>query len=124
MDLTDMIVAVIGAVATALGTYFVKRYLIPWLEEKKLMDVACIVVDSVEALFGRYNGLVKWEEAIARMQQRGFNVDSGEVIDALMAAWQDLDLRQHAAGVKDPEWVEDKNELDEKENPGSVENIP
>ena len=102
MDWTEMLVAAIGLVATALGSCFVRRYLIPWLQEKNLMDVATMVVDAVEALYGRFNGAAKWEEALEKMAEYGFSVNNSLVLDALMAAWQQLDLRQLAAGAKMP----------------------
>jgi hypothetical protein len=35
------------------------------------------------------------------MQTKGFDVDSNEVIAALKAAWETLDLQQITAGVKE-----------------------
>lgn len=103
IDWTDVVVAVIGVIGTAvsalLGRVWVK-YVRPWLEQRDLMDAAKIVVESVEALAGRYMGEEKWKMALDRMAARGFNIDSDAVIDALKAEWKRLDLDMMIAGEK------------------------
>ena len=103
IDWTALVVAVIGVIGTAvsalLGRVWVK-YVRPWLEQRDLMDAAKIVVESVEALAGRYMGEEKWKMALDRMAARGFNIDSDAVIDALKAEWKRLDLDMMIAGEK------------------------
>lgn len=102
-DWTPVLVIVIGAgaglVSLTIG-YLWKFYLRPWLQERNLLAAAEAVVYTVEALLGRYCGDDKWKLALEKMRQRGFNVNSESVIDALKAAWKQLDLKQLLAGEK------------------------
>ena len=104
IDWTALVVAVIGVIGTAvsalLGRVWV-RYVKPWLEQRDLTDAAKIVVEAVEALLGRYCGEEKWRLALEKMADRGFYTDSQQVIDALTAAWKQLDMAMIAAGEKD-----------------------
>lgn len=104
IDWTALVVAVIGVIGTALsaliGRVWVK-YVCPWLEQRDLTDAAKIVVEAVEAIFGRYCGEQKWQAALEKMVERGFNIDSDIVLDALKAAWKQLDMAMIAAGEKD-----------------------
>ena len=104
IDWTALMVAVIGVIGTALsallGRVWVK-YVKPWLEQRDLTDAAKIVVEAVEALLGRYCGEDKWKLALEKMADRGFYTDSQQVIDALKAAWKQLDMAMIAAGEKD-----------------------
>ena len=104
IDWTALVVAVIGVIGTALsallGRVWVK-YVKPWLSQRDLTDAAKIVVEAVEALLGRYCGEEKWELALQKMADRGFYTDSQQVIDALKAAWKQLDMAMIAAGEKD-----------------------
>lgn len=104
IDWTALVVAVIGVIGTAvsalLGRVWVK-YVRPWLSQRDLTDAAKIVVEAVEALLGRYCGKEKWELALQKMADRGFYTDSQQVIDALKAAWKQLDMAMIAAGEKD-----------------------
>ena len=77
------------------------KYVKPWLEQRDLTDAAKIVVEAVEALLGRYCGEDKWKLALEKMAERGFYTDSQQVIDALKAAWKQLDMAMIAAGEKD-----------------------
>ncbi len=104
IDWTALVVAVIGVIGTAasalIGRVWV-NYVRPWLEKRDLTDAAEIVVDAVEALLGRYCGEDKWKLALEKMAERGFYTDSQQVIDALKAAWKQLDMAMIAAGEKD-----------------------
>ena len=104
IDWTALVVAVIGVIGTALsallGRVWVK-YVKPWLEQRDLTDAAKIVVEAVEALLGRYCGEDKWKLALEKMAERGFYTDSQQVIDALKAAWKQLDMAMIAAGEKE-----------------------
>ena len=104
IDWTALVVAMIGVIGTAasalLGRVWVK-YVKPWLEQRDLTDAAKIVVEAVEALLGRYYGEDKWKLALEKMAERGFYTDSQQVIDALKAAWKQLDMAMIAAGEKD-----------------------
>lgn len=104
IDWTALVVAVIGVIGTAvsalLGRVWVK-YVRPWLSQRGLTDAAKIVVEAVEALLGRYCGEDKWKLALEKMTDRGFYTDSQQVIDALKAAWKQLDMAMIAAGEKD-----------------------
>lgn len=104
IDWTALVVAVIGVIGTLasalIGRVWVK-YVRPWLSQRDLTDAAKIVVEAVEALLGRYCGEDKWKLALQKMADRGFYTDSQQVIDALKAAWKQLDMAMIAAGEKD-----------------------
>ena len=103
-DWTALVVWLVGAVSTALVGLLTRVWLAhvkPWLQEKGLMDAADIVVNAVEALIGRGNGKEKLALALEKMGERGFNVNSHIVMEAILAAWQQLNLSQIMVGVKD-----------------------
>lgn len=109
IDWTGVLVALIGAAGTLLSgvlAYACKRYIAPWLAQRGLAEAAAIVVGAVEAILGRGfgdegKGRDKWNLALAKMAERGFDIDSHAVLDALEAAWIQLDLTQITAGAKD-----------------------
>ena len=96
-DLTDVLIAVVLAVAG----YVWRKWVRPWLESKQLMDEAKIVVNAVEALIGRGKGTEKWKLAVEKMNAYGFNVDADIVLDALRTAWRNMNTEQLAAGEKE-----------------------
>lgn len=103
IDWTPLVVAVIGVIGTALSAVIARvwvRYVKPWLEKRNLTDAAKIVVEAVEAILGRYCGAEKWKLALEKMEARGFNIDSDVVLDALRAAWRQLDMAMIASGEK------------------------
>lgn len=106
LDLTGVIetgVALVAAVVLCLTTYVWRRWIQPWLVQNELMEVAEIVVNAVEAIVGRYNGEQKWAMALEKMEKEyGFDVNNAAVLDALRAAWKQLDLSMLTAGEKHP----------------------
>ncbi len=103
VDWTALVVAVIGVIGTALSALLARvwvRWVRPWLEKRDLTDAAKIVVEAVEALLGRYCGAEKWQLALEKMAERGFNVNADDVLDALRAAWKQLDMAMIASGEK------------------------
>ena len=104
IDWTALVVAVIGVIGTALSALIGRvwvNYVRPWLSQRELTDAAKIVVEAVEALLGRYCGEDKWKLALEKMQERGFNIDSDIVMDALRSAWKQLDIAQMESGEKE-----------------------
>lgn len=104
VDWTALVVAVIGTAAAFLGACLRQvwvKHVRPWLEQRNLSDAARIVVDAVEALLGRYCGEDKWRMALRKMQERGFNVDEEQVVDALHAAWYQLNQAMILSGEKE-----------------------
>ena len=104
VDWTALVVAVIGTAAAFLGACLRQvwvKYVRPWLEQRDLSDAAKIVVNAVEALLGRYCGEDKWRMALRKMQERGFNVDEEQVVDALHAAWYQLNQAMILSGEKE-----------------------
>lgn len=104
VDWTALVVAVIGTAAAFLGACLRQvwvKHVRPWLEQRDLSDTARIVVDAVEALLGRYCGEDKWRMALRKMQERGFNVDEDQVVDALHAAWYQLNQAMILSGEKE-----------------------
>ena len=100
LDWTTILVLLIGLVFTIL-TGLVTKQLIPWLKEKKLYDAAMVAVNAAEALYGRYHGEEKLEAALGSLAALGYDVDSRVVIDALTAAWNEMDRAMIDAGEKE-----------------------
>ena len=109
--LTQVVIWVLCGVLTALGavaTWAAKRYVIPWLKDvavpwlmqHQLLEAARVAVEYAEAVVGRFNGEEKLKLALTVLESRGWNIDSDEVLQAVKAKWQEMDLAQVAAGVK------------------------
>lgn len=104
VDWTQVVVSIIGALAAAMSALLARvwmRYVRPWLLKRDMIDAAKIAVEAAEAMLGRYLGEDKWQYALNRMKEMGFNIQSDVVLDALKAAWKQLDLKQLASGEKD-----------------------
>lgn len=99
MDLTQIIVAALALIGTVLGT-LITYQLVPWLKSKNLYEAAVVAVNAAEALYGRYNGKDKLASALETLRQQGYKVDSAEVINAVQAAWKQLDLAMYDSGEK------------------------
>lgn len=97
---TEIIVLVIGIVFSILGSLLTKQ-LIPWLKEKKLYDAAIVAVDAAEALYGRYHGEEKLKAALDSLATKGYDIESKTVIEALNAAWKNLDWTMYSIGEKE-----------------------
>ena len=103
IDWTPLVVAVIGVIGTAMSAVIARvwvRWVRPWLEKRNLTDAAKIVVEAVEAILGRYCGAEKWKLALEKMEARWFNIDSDVVLDAMRAAWQQLNRDMIESGEK------------------------
>ena len=103
VDWTQVVVSIIGALAAAMSALLARvwmRYVRPWLEKRDMIDAAKIAVGAAEAMLGRYLGENKLKYALNRMKDMGFNIESEVVLDALRAAWKQLDLKQLASGEK------------------------
>lgn len=77
------------------------KYVKPWLVSHHLYEAATIAVSAAEAIYGRYNGDQKLEEALEQLRKAGWDVSSASVINAVKAAWQKLNTSQIAAGEKE-----------------------
>lgn len=99
-DWTQIIILLIGIVFSVLGTLVAKQ-LIPWLKDKKLYDAAVVAVDAAEALYGRYHGEEKLKTALDSLAAKGYKIDSKAVIEALNAAWKNLDSAMFFSGEKE-----------------------
>ncbi len=108
---TQVVIWVLCGALTVLGgiaTWAAKRYVIPWVQEvaapwlkqHQLLEAAKVAVEYAEAVVGRFNGEEKLKLALTVLESKGWNVKSEEVLQAVKAKWQELDLAQVAAGVK------------------------
>lgn len=109
IDWTPLIEAIIAIAGAALVSICYK-YVVPWLRENHQLIAAQIAVEAAEAAFGRYNGEEKWRAALESLKQKGFNINSEEVIAAVKAAWKQLDQKQLTAGEKVVDECEKKSE--------------
>lgn len=106
---TSIVTGFIAVILTVLSRLTVK-YAVPWMKKHNLMQAAEIAVNAAEAIYGRYNGDKKLNAAIDMLKQQGFAVDNIEVIHALKAAWEQLNLNMMLAGAKEPEQAKEVNE--------------
>ncbi len=97
LDLTPLLQAAIGLAAAAIAAY-----VIPWLQQKKLMNYAHIAVYAAEKLIGPHMGEDKLEAAKAYLAKWGYNVDTDKVRAAIEAAVQQLTLEQAKQEEKPP----------------------
>ena len=99
MDLTQIIVSAIGLIGTVLGV-LITYHLIPWLKSKNLYEAAVVAVNAAEALYGRYHGEEKLKAALNILAEKGYKIESQTVINAVQAAWKQLDLAMYDSGEK------------------------
>lgn len=97
---TAILTAVI-IVVTFLFNRLYRRTIRPYIEQAGLVDAAMIAVEAAEALYGRGHGEEKLKCAIDQLKADGWNVETNEVLNAISAAWQELDIKQIAAGIKE-----------------------
>ena len=88
---TPIVVAVIGIFGCAI-VGLISKYAVPWLKEHNLVQCAQVAVMAAEAIYGRYNGGEKLKKALETLKNKGWDISSAEVIDAVNAAWKQLDL--------------------------------
>ena len=93
-------VIVLGTALLAGIAYLWRRQVLPFLEQHALIEEAKLIVNCVEAAFGRGQGREKWEAAMAKMEEHGWNIDRKEVRESLEAAWEILNISQIGAGIK------------------------
>lgn len=95
------LVRVLASALLALIGFFGRKYVTPWLHENRLTALAKELVRAAEARFGRKKGEEKLKQVFSWLRERGVDIDDTQVVQAVMAAWQDLDLEMIAIGVKD-----------------------
>ena len=98
-DITFAVI-VFGTALMAGLAYLWRRQILPFLEQHALVEEARLIVNCVEAAFGRGQGKEKWEAAMAKMAEHGWNIDREEVRESLQAAWEILNISQIEAGIK------------------------
>lgn len=88
MDITSILEAVI-ALAAAVITVF----LLPWLsarttaeERKELLGWVDIAVAAAQQLYHQCSGRQRLDYALSVLEEKGFDVDDGVVLDAVEAA--------------------------------------
>ena len=54
-------------------------------------------------MYGRYHGDEKLEYALNILKEKGYNINTNIVLDALKAAWKQLDIAMIDAGAKEIE---------------------
>ena len=110
--LTQVVIWVLCGVLTVLGavfTWVAKAYIIPWvrdvavpwLTQHQLLEAAKEAVEYAEAMLGRLNGEAKLKLALEVLKDKGWDIDSDAVVQAVKAKWLELNLAQVGAGVKD-----------------------
>lgn len=99
MDYTAILTTVI-ALVTIILTGLITKQLVPWLKSKNLYDAAVVAVNAAEALYGRYHGDEKLTAALNSLKEKGFDVDSSKVREALSAAWKEMDRAMYESGEK------------------------
>ena len=83
-------------------SFMLGKYVVPWLKDKHLYEVAVVVVKSAEAAYGRGNGEQKFAAALESLKARGYDIESEKVLEAVRAAWKELDQAMYLDGEKIP----------------------
>ena len=96
----QMLVEAFFVLFTVLAWFAWHRYVQPWLEEHHLIEAAEVAVAAAEAIYGRYHGEEKLQEALNQLKEAGFDISADNVLNAVKAAWQRLNTSQIAAGEK------------------------
>lgn len=109
MDYTQIIIGVIG-VLTTIFLGLITKQLVPWLKSRNLLDAAQVAVNAAEAIYGRYHGSEKLTHALDSLKEKGFNVSSTAVRQAVESAWKQLDEAMYASGEKYAEEYEEETE--------------
>lgn len=72
-----------------------KQYVLPYIKEHRLTEVARVLVNAAEALYGAGHGKEKLEYCIQQINEKyHLHVDPEKVTNAIQAAWQELDIAQ------------------------------
>ena len=100
--MTNIIVYAIGLITMILVT-IITVHVVPWLKDKHLFDLAVVAVDAAEALYGRYHGEEKFKAALDSLKAHGYDIESDRVIEAVRAAWKQLDQAMYMDGEKKPD---------------------
>ena len=87
-------------VLVAMAYWAFTKYVKPWLVQNNLVTAAEVAVSAAEAIYGRYNGEAKLNEALSQLKDKGFDINAEEVLNAVKAAWLKLNNEQIEAGVK------------------------
>ena len=85
MDYTAILTTIITLI-TIVITGLITKQLVPWLKNKNLYDAAVVAVNAAEAL--NY------------LKEKGFDIDSSRVKEALSAAWKEMDRAMYESGEK------------------------
>ena len=100
--MTNIIVYAILLISAAI-TFMLGKYAVPWLKDKHLYNLAIVAVQAAEALYGRGYGEEKLTAALDSLKERGYDIESDRVIEAVRSAWKELDQAMYADGEKKPE---------------------
>lgn len=101
MNLTTIVEAIL-ALAVAVITVFV----LPWLsanttarEREDLLSWVDIAVAAAQQLYHQCSGAQRLDYALALLEEKGFDIDDGAVVDAVEAAVLKLHQQMEAAAV-------------------------
>lgn len=102
MTINQVIVDVILFAFVAFFSFGVHNYLIPFLKEKHLDQIACIVVRAAESIFGAGRGNEKLEFCIRQIEDKyDIKIDRQKIVNAIESAWVDLNNTQIEIGIKE-----------------------
>lgn len=101
-DIMTWGVRILSGILLALFSYIGKKYMAPWVKENRLTGLVYELVRAAEARFGRNQGETKLRQVFDWLRAKGINADDDAVIQAVMAAWQDLDFEMISLGLKEP----------------------
>ena len=101
MNLTTIVEAII-ALAVAVITVFV----LPWLsanttarDREDLLSWVDIAVAAAQQLYHQCSGQQRLDYALALLEEKGFDIDDGAVVDAVEAAVLKLHQQMEAAAL-------------------------
>lgn len=88
------------ALVTVIG-FVIRGYVVPYIQNNHLAEVAKILVKAAEAIYGAGHGADKLQYCIEQINKKyHINVDPDVIFNAIQAAWLELDEAQKATEQK------------------------
>lgn len=118
------LLGVATAFVASVIVYVIAKYVLPalpgivqWLNDKRLLWLARVLVNAAEVAFGRYMGAEKREQVIQWLQDRGITITE-DVEIMIDNAWTELNNKMIELGLKD---AEPPDPLAETDTPVKIE---
>lgn len=101
-DVAVWLIRILSAAVLSAMSYVGKKYVVPWIRNNGLIELANEAVRYAEAELGRFNGEDKFNLALDYLKERGVNIEKKRTWQALKSAWLDLNYEMISLGLKEP----------------------